>query len=79
MSQSDLAAMSDEELRAIFVRLAVKMSWCELTKKFNRLARELYEVRKIIKSRGPDTIRKLLPLLSHNNTRVRLRADPESC
>ncbi len=74
MTQSDLTAMSDEELRGVFERLAVAMSRCELTKKFNRLAHELYEVRKVIKSRGQDTIGKFLPLLSHDNPRVRLSA-----
>lgn len=86
MNQSSLSAMSDEELRNHFERLAVAMSKCELTKKFNRLARELYEVRKAIRDRGPDTIRKFLPLLSHDIPRVRLSAAtfcydlaPEDC
>lgn len=74
MNQSVLSAMSDEELRSIFERLAVAMSKCELTKKYNSLAQELYEVRKVIKSRGQDTIEKFLPLLSHDVPRVRLSA-----
>lgn len=74
MSQSELAAMSDEELRSNFERLAVAMSKCELTKKYNRLSGELYRLLKVIRSRGPDAMTKFLPLLSHENREVRYGA-----
>lgn len=74
MNQSELSAASDEELRDVFERLAIAMSKCELINNFNRLALELHYVFNIIKSRGPGTMRKFLPFLSHDNPEVRLSA-----
>lgn len=74
MNQSELSAMSDDELSSTFERLSVEMSKCPLTNKFNRLALELHEVFNFMKSRGPGTIRKFLPFLSHDNPEVRLSA-----
>ncbi len=74
MSQCELDTASDGELRDIFEQLCVEMSKCPLTDKYNRLGRQLYGVFNAIKSRGPDTIRKFLPLLSYSNPEVRLSA-----
>lgn len=86
MSQSELVAMSDEQLVSVIERLSEESSKCEITKKYNRLALEWKRAWDVLRSRGPDAVKKLLPLLSSVNQRVRLDVakvcyplSPEEC
>ncbi|HLI11304.1 MAG TPA: DUF2019 domain-containing protein [Alphaproteobacteria bacterium] len=71
MNGRDLSCVSDKQLVELFEHIAIEMSKCELTVKYNRLASELEHIWDTLHSRGHDATRKLLPLLSHANRRVR--------
>lgn len=77
MKTPDLNSLSNEQLAEQFAQLAIQQFHAELrneTSKVNRLASADIAITRVLKSRGPDARRILLPLLDHENPQVRLRA-----
>jgi hypothetical protein len=72
--QNKLEAMSDEQLIALFTQLGIEKSKAWQTRVFNQLSDEGGRVWNVLKSRGVDSARKLLALLSHENPSLRFSA-----
>ena|SRR5579863_4583887 len=77
MSAEDLAALTDDELAQKFRALSLRQFECRYDDDqtmANRLYDEREKIAAILKSRGPEARRVLLPLLNHKNPQVRLDA-----
>jgi len=77
MTTASLDRASVQELVARFVSIGLAQYdalYVVDTKKFNRLYREMEDVRNELKRRQGDQRRALLPLLNHPNLQVRMKA-----
>ena len=71
----DFTSLSNEELAEQFAELSLNEFDAELgseNKRMNRLARATIAITRVLRSRGPEALRLLLPLLDHQNAQVRL-------
>jgi hypothetical protein len=77
MTQVDLKSMSVDELVHRFVEIAIAQDWAifeDAHAKYNRLYRQMDEIRTELKSRPGDQRRSLVQLYDHPNIQVRLKA-----
>src|ERR1051326_1658096 len=77
MTQVDLKSMSVDELVHRFVEIAIPQNWAifeDAHAKYNRLYRQMDEIRTELKARPGDQRRSLVQLYDHPNIQVRLKA-----
>jgi Domain of unknown function (DUF2019) len=77
MNRTRLKDMDVEQLAALFVNCALEQDQAIRegdNAKFNRLYRQMDEVKKELKGRPGDQRRALIPLLGHPNAQVRLKS-----
>jgi hypothetical protein len=77
MTKVDLKSMSIDDLVHRFVEIAIAQDWAlfeDATAKYNRLYRQMDEIRGELKSRPEDQRRALIQLYDHPNIQVRLKA-----